>query len=308
MATLAEMTDAGCIGPFPNGAVGQVLTIDASGNPVWAAAAADDQAAVEVPITTIAGIPAAITTQGALEAIVAPVAAAACEAPITLHGLDIAGVLRSFNALFPMSTPNAGAALPIADFSYSGGNVSAQNGLAFHESNDIIPVVQGLTPCGVDVQWVHRPIGARYVENATEIVYNTPYQRVVVDYPTKEWDDVDSVTPGAGWLWTCKIAGRYHFTASVSTVYRPALSPTTGDSATTTGTIYERIWAWKNGGFYKLISIPHPSQETSVGDTMTIEISADMECAVGDTLQIMYSSTGEAAHYYFANDFQIHKI
>lgn len=59
MATLAEIGDGGCIEDFPNGTVGQVLTIGADGEPAWLATA-DDQLAAEVPYAgAAAGTPLA---------------------------------------------------------------------------------------------------------------------------------------------------------------------------------------------------------------------------------------------------------
>ncbi len=54
MATLAEVGDGGCVEAFPNGTLGQVLTIGADGNPTWVAAGGDDQTAAEVPATATA--------------------------------------------------------------------------------------------------------------------------------------------------------------------------------------------------------------------------------------------------------------
>lgn len=308
MATLAEITDSGCVAPLANGTVGQVLTIDASGNPVWSAAAADDQIASEVPITAIANIPTATTVQEALEAIALPPLAAACEAPITLHGLDIAGEMRRFNALFPMSVPNAGAVIPITELTNTGGNVSIQNGLAFNESNDIIPIVQGATPCGVDVQWKIRRIGAKYHDYAANIPYTTPNVSVVLDYNVKEWDDANAVTTGGGWVWTCPVAGRYRFTASVGVVYES--TQTVGQNIVGTNAApIMRLITFKNGAFnLPLTSLPIPPNTGGTNQSFNFEANGEYEFAVGDTLQFRYLSMDTNPHSYYPVEFFIERV
>ena len=99
MATVGIIADNGCIDSLANGTAGQVLTINASGQPVWSAASTDDQIASEVTATATA--PFTGTTVQALLDSISP------HARRTYANDQSATLLNNTNPTAPVSPPAA---------------------------------------------------------------------------------------------------------------------------------------------------------------------------------------------------------
>lgn len=99
-SSIAGIDSGGCLAPFANGSVGQVLTMGAAG-PAWANPS-DDQTAAEVSFTPYSTL-AATSVQGAIQEIVDECCtyteAAACASPTRFLGDD--QKTYSFSDLFP---------------------------------------------------------------------------------------------------------------------------------------------------------------------------------------------------------------
>lgn len=124
-------------------------------------------------------------------------------------------------------------------------------------------------------------IGARYTTNAGQSVPNATF--TVINYEDASYDPLGLVTVGAGWIFTCPVAGRYLVTAAI--LFDLSAAWTSGELA--------RLDVYKNGATAAVLDLDEAA--TTASQYRRLGGSDVIECAAGDTLDIRVNQASGAS-------------